>query len=62
MNFPVLTATGFFDDDQPGALRYYRDHVKNAPAAHQDLPQRRTRESISPAARGICSPIDRPMR
>ena len=24
MSFPVLTATGFFDDDQPGALRYYR--------------------------------------
>jgi uncharacterized protein len=33
MNFPVLTATGYFDDDQPGALRYYRSHVKNAPAA-----------------------------
>jgi hypothetical protein len=24
MKFPVLTATGFFDDDQPGALHYYR--------------------------------------
>src|SRR6185437_5305747 len=24
MDFPVLTATGFFDDDQPGALHYYR--------------------------------------
>ena len=33
MNFPVLTATGYFDDDQPGTLRYYRAHVKNAPAA-----------------------------
>ena len=33
MNFPVLTATGFFDDDQPGALRYYRNHVAHAPAA-----------------------------
>jgi putative CocE/NonD family hydrolase len=33
MEFPVLTATGFFDDDQPGALRYYRGHVRNAPAA-----------------------------
>jgi uncharacterized protein len=33
MNFPVLTATGYFDDDQPGALRYYRADVKNAPAA-----------------------------
>jgi putative CocE/NonD family hydrolase len=33
MNFPVLTATGFFDDDQPGALRYFRNHIANAPAA-----------------------------
>lgn len=33
MNFPVLTATGFFDDDQPGALRYYRNHIAHAPAA-----------------------------
>ena len=33
MGFPVLTATGYFDDDQPGALRYYRGHVNNAPAA-----------------------------
>jgi putative CocE/NonD family hydrolase len=33
MNFPVLTATGFYDDDQPGALRYYRQYVANAPAA-----------------------------
>jgi len=33
MNFPVLSATGFFDDDQPGALRYYRNHVAQAPPA-----------------------------
>jgi len=33
MTFPVLTATGFFDDDQPGALRYYRAHRANSPAA-----------------------------
>ena len=33
MPFPVLTATGFFDDDQPGALRYYRNHVAHAPVA-----------------------------
>ena len=33
MDFPVLTATGFFDDDQPGALHYYRNHVAHAPAA-----------------------------
>jgi uncharacterized protein len=36
MNFPVLTATGFFDDDQPGALHYYRRHVTYAPAAMAD--------------------------
>lgn len=33
MNFPVLSATGYFDDDQPGALRYYRRHIAHAPAA-----------------------------
>ena len=30
MNFPVLTATGFFDDDQQGALRYYRRYMAYA--------------------------------
>jgi uncharacterized protein len=30
MNFPILTATGDFDDDQPGALRYYRHYVAHA--------------------------------
>lgn len=33
MNFAVLTATGFYDDDQPGTLRYYRNYVAHAPAA-----------------------------
>lgn len=33
MKFPVLSATGYFDDDQPGALRYYRGHVTHAPTA-----------------------------
>jgi putative CocE/NonD family hydrolase len=33
MAFPVLTATGYFDDDQAGALRYYRNHVAHAPEA-----------------------------
>ena len=33
MNIPVLTATGFFDDDQPGALHYYGRHLAHAPAA-----------------------------
>jgi putative CocE/NonD family hydrolase len=32
MNFPVLTATGYFDDDQPGSLRYYRRHIAYAPS------------------------------
>ena len=35
MNFPVLTVTGFYDDDQPGAMRYYRNYVAHAPAAAQ---------------------------
>jgi len=30
MNFPVFTATGFFDDDQPGALHYYRRFLRHA--------------------------------
>lgn len=30
MNFPVLTATGYFDDDQPGALHYYKRHLAYA--------------------------------
>lgn len=33
MRFPILTATGYFDDDQPGALRYYRGYVAHAPKA-----------------------------
>jgi hypothetical protein len=33
MKFPILTATGFFDDDQPGALHYYRRYMANAPEA-----------------------------
>jgi len=36
MRFPVLTATGYFDDDQPGALRYYRNYLAHAPAAETD--------------------------
>ena len=33
MNFPVLTVTGYYDDDQPGALHYYRNYLAHAPAA-----------------------------
>ncbi|MGH7023824.1 MAG: CocE/NonD family hydrolase [Caulobacteraceae bacterium] len=32
MKFPVFTATGFFDDDQPGALHYYNRYSRYAPA------------------------------
>jgi putative CocE/NonD family hydrolase len=32
MNFPVFTATGFFDDDQPGALHYYSRYSQYAPS------------------------------
>ena len=32
MNFPVFTATGFFDDDQPGALHYYSRYSQYAQA------------------------------
>ncbi len=35
MNFPVLTATGYFDDDQPGALRYYRSYIAHAPPGEE---------------------------
>jgi len=33
MDFPVLSVTGYFDDDQPGTLRYYRGHTAHAPPA-----------------------------
>ncbi|HJU07847.1 MAG TPA: CocE/NonD family hydrolase, partial [Rhodanobacteraceae bacterium] len=36
MRFPILTATGFFDDDQPGALRYYRNYLAHASKAETD--------------------------
>lgn len=36
MKFPVLTATGFFDDDQPGALHYYRRFLRYASPREAD--------------------------
>lgn len=33
MDIPILTITGHFDGDQPGALKYYRDHMSHAPDA-----------------------------
>jgi hypothetical protein len=40
MNFPVLMVTGYYDDDQPGTLHYYRNYIAHAPAsavAHHHL-------------------------
>lgn len=31
MQLPILTITGYFDGDQPGALRYYREFMAHAP-------------------------------
>ena len=28
INVPILTLTGHYDDDQPGAMSYYREHMK----------------------------------
>jgi putative CocE/NonD family hydrolase len=33
MDLPILTITGHYDGDQPGALSYYREHLRHAPAA-----------------------------
>jgi putative CocE/NonD family hydrolase len=33
LSIPILTITGSYDGDQPGALKHYREHLKNAPAA-----------------------------
>lgn len=33
IDIPILTITGYFDGDQGGALRYYREFMENAPAA-----------------------------
>ncbi|TCI91897.1 CocE/NonD family hydrolase [Tenacibaculum sp. M341] len=29
INIPILSITGHFDSDQPGAMKYYTDHMKN---------------------------------
>jgi putative CocE/NonD family hydrolase len=28
-DIPILTITGYFDGDQPGAMKYYADHMRN---------------------------------
>ncbi|MBK9033132.1 MAG: CocE/NonD family hydrolase [Myxococcales bacterium] len=33
LDIPILTITGHYDDDQAGAMSYYREHLASAPAA-----------------------------
>jgi len=33
INIPILTITGHYDDDQPGAMEYYRKHMASKSAA-----------------------------
>jgi uncharacterized protein len=35
LQIPILTITGAYDDDQPGALEHYRQHVRHASPAAQ---------------------------
>ena len=35
LDIPILTITGSYDDDQPGALEYYRDYMHVASAAQR---------------------------
>jgi uncharacterized protein len=36
INIPILTITGSYDDDQPGALEHYREHLRNACATARE--------------------------
>jgi uncharacterized protein len=36
IGLPILTITGHYDGDQPGALRFYRDHMRQASPASRD--------------------------
>lgn len=37
LNLPILTITGYYDGDQPGAMAYYHQYMRNAsPAARQN--------------------------
>ena len=36
IDLPILTITGHYDGDQPGALSYYREHLRYAPQAVRD--------------------------
>ncbi len=36
IDLPILTITGHYDGDQPGALSFYRDHLRHASPAARD--------------------------
>jgi putative CocE/NonD family hydrolase len=36
INIPILTITGSYDDDQPGALEHHREHLRNASASARE--------------------------
>jgi len=36
LDLPILTITGSYDDDQPGALEHYRQHMRYASRAQRD--------------------------
>jgi putative CocE/NonD family hydrolase len=36
IDLPMLTITGVYDGDQPGALAYYRDYMRDGPATGKD--------------------------
>src|SRR5580658_2177675 len=36
IRIPILTVTGSYDDDQPGALMHYREHLRNAGPSARD--------------------------
>jgi uncharacterized protein len=36
ITIPILTITGHYDDDQPGAMTFYRRHLQLAPAAARE--------------------------
>lgn len=36
IEIPILTITGSYDDDQPGALHYYREHMRHGSPSGQD--------------------------
>lgn len=36
LSLPILTITGSYDDDQPGAIEHYRRHLQNASAEARD--------------------------